>query len=318
MTIKVYRALDLCSFDPPPLARSLFHSPEQQQHTSSLLFRITATMTIETSSTQGPVLQEQPRPLSMENKKDSTIMDKTVEVVNKTVEVVEKGVNAVDPLHIFAPCIQPTRLVLKNRLYSSSNKAFPIVECRTGFSYHDLEATSTPENGLLVVKDTSIGKPVVVVERTGEKPDVEYEIFKTSPVHQGQAPAKNNQGQDLYALAKVERISPRDLQVLMNGETEPTCMIEKAGIPANYATNYFIKQPGVKEEVSSTHPWEGDCSMLVVHPGMDVPFMLCLGVIADDAEMSHSRKESLSEMAGKLNPRTLVRKLTSSSETDKK
>ena len=239
-------------------------------------------------------------------------------IVDKTVKVVENTVNAVDPLHIFAPCIQPTRLVMKTGFYSSaSNKAFPVVECRTGFAFNDLQAKST-EDDLLVIQDSSTGETVVVVERKGVKPEQTYQVFKTTKAHDGQEPSKKHDGQDLYALAKVERTSPRDFCVLMDGETEPTYTIEKASIPQNYATNYYIKQPGVKEEVASTHPWEGNNYMLVVNPGMDVVLMLCLGIVADDAGTGGRRKESFSEMVNNLHPKKLVRKLTSTSEGDKK
>lgn len=266
------------------------------------------------------VRQEQPLPAAVErNRKDITsiVVDKTVEAMEKTVNAVEKTVNAVDPLHIFAPCIQPTRLVMKTGFFSTvSSKAFPIVECRTGFTFHDLQATYTKDD-LLVIQDSSTGKTAVVVERVGEGPEHIYRVLKATKTHDGQEPVKKNDGQDLYALAKVERASPRDFHVLMDGETEPSYTIEKAGIPANYATNYFIKQPGVKEEVASTHPWQGSKYMLVANPGTDAVLMLCLGIIADDAKVG-GHKESFLEMVNNLHPKTLVRKLTSSSESDKK
>ena len=250
------------------------------------------------------VQQEQPR-TDCYKKQESSF-------VEKVEEVVEKGVNAVDPLNIFTPCIAPTRLVIKHSMFEME-EPYDILECRTKDSYLNLQVTANEDKNSLVIQDTSTGKSVVIIERMGEMPDITYEIFKTSPVRYDQDPTKKNNDDDLFALAKVERTSPKDLQVLMNDQSEPTYMIKKAGIPANYATNYYIKQPGVKEEVASTHPWEGTDVMLVVNPGMDVILMFCLAAIVDDAEKSR-RKESFSEM---LNPRNLVRKMTSSSEGDK-
>jgi len=252
-------------------------------------------------------LQEQPR-MDKHQKRRSSIVD----VMEKVEVVVEKGVNVVDPLNIFAPCIAPTRLVLKQNLFTT-NDTFTVLECRTNDSYHNLVVKST-ENDTMVIQDSSTGKTVVVVERTGEKPNATYTIFKTSAVYDGQDPAKKTiEGQSLYALAKVDRTSSRDFHVVMEQQTDPTYTIEKAGIPANYATNWWIKQVGVKEEVASTHPWEGNDFMLVVNPGMDVILMFCLAAITDDAEFHRTRRESFSEMVDKVNPRKLVRKITSSS-----
>ena len=247
-------------------------------------------------SDNGIVVQEQslPKKTMLKDKKDFD--NKTI--IDKTVGAIEKGIRAIDPLHIFAPCVQPTRLVVKTGLYSPSSvvDAFPIVECRTGNSFQDLEIKSMVDNDLLVVQESTTGATVVVIERTGEHPNVTYQIFKTTAAHKGQEPVKKHQGVDLYALAKVERNSPRDLDVFMNNETKPTYTIEKAGILANCSTNYYIKQQGVnKKAVASTHPWEGKNDMLVVTPGMDILLMLCLGIIANDA--GTSRSDSFSDEA---------------------
>jgi len=257
------------------------------------------------------VIQEQPRRESLMSKRRESL----AEYMNRTVNGVEKGMNKVDRLHIFAPCIAPTRLVLKAGLYSTE-KVYRILECRTKVSYHNLVVKST-ENDTMVVQDSSTGAVVAATERTGEKPYVTYTIFKTSPTHEDQTPTMIAEGQSLYALAKVER-STKHLQVIMEQQTEPTYTIEKAGIPANYATNYFIKQVGVKEELASTHPWEGTDVMLVVNPGVDAIFMFCLAAITDDAEFHRTRRESFSEMMDKLNHSKLPRKMpSSSSEGDK-
>lgn len=209
----------------------------------------------------------------------------------------------------------PTSLVIKEGLYSGATKEeYPILECRTSNSFHGLAVKSLETNSM-VIQDSTTGKTVVVVEREGEQMDAVYTIYKTTPTHEGQEVAKKTiEEGSLYTLARVERTSPKDYAVVLRNDTEPTYTLEKAGIPASYATNYYIKQVGVKEEVASTHPWEKGTEMLKVAPGIDATLMYCLASIIDDAKITRDRKDSFSELMSKVNPRLLASKKSSSSE----
>jgi len=89
-----------------------------------------------------PEIPEQPRMVSYK-KQESSFIEK-VEVV------VQKGVSAIDPLNIFAPCIAPTRLVVKHSMFHME-EPYDILECRTNDSYLNLQVRSNDDNTSLVM-----------------------------------------------------------------------------------------------------------------------------------------------------------------------
>lgn len=190
---------------------------------------------------------------------------------------------------------------------------YPILECRTNFSFHNLEVIAgILETVSMTIVDSCTGDVKIYCEREGERTDADvvYTIFKTTPIDDEDAAKTTDDGKPLYRLATVER-DARDFSVVMVNQTSPTYTIEHAGIPANFASNFFIKQVGVKEEVASTHPWEKGTEMVVVQGGIDAALMYCLAAIAQDAKIG-GRKESFSEMLDKVNPKNLVRKVSRS------
>ena len=137
----------------------------------------------------------------MEKFTDATkpITDFVEKTTEATIDFAEKGIKAIDPLHLFAPNPNPTRLVLEEGLFSRTGVDYPILQARSNDAFHDLvvKGKTSPSNEL-VLQDAKSGKPVLVLIRTPE-PRI-YDIYKTSPMSDGQQPAKTNA--DLYLRAK--------------------------------------------------------------------------------------------------------------------
>lgn len=197
-----------------------------------------------------------------------TFKEEISHVVEKTLDTVEKGVDAVDPLHVFSPNEIPTRLVLPENLFShSSGDAAPLLCARSNKQFHHLQVKPT-ENNILEIDHATTKKPVLYIERTHEP--LKYDIYMPS-----------DETGDLKHVAYVVR-NDKVLGVIMEGDSEPTYVISKAGLAALYATKHWIKRVGEKEAVAATHPWQGTKKMLEVQPGQDVLFFFGLATIADE------------------------------------
>jgi len=127
-------------------------------------------------------------------------------------------------------------------------------------------------------------QPVLVIDRT-PKPRM-YDIYKTSPMTQGQVVAKSSKVVgNLYLCAKVLMSGSSnitDLQVLVQGQSDPTYTITKAPGLMKYSTKRVILVKGEMNPVTSVSDWEEGTYMLEISPGVDAGLMLCLAIIADD------------------------------------
>lgn len=213
------------------------------------------------------------------------LAQKTAEAVEKgaqaTTAIAEKGVKAVDPLHVFDPSPIPTRLMLDHGLFDRINPdPFPILEARSNKSFHNLAVEGKKAaSDVLVLEDTSSKKPVLVMDRT-PSPRL-YDIYKTTPMKDGQAIAKTENGLDLYLRAKVV-MSDKDLHVFLEGESDPVYIITKAPGLFNMSTQRVILLGANKEKVANLSNWDATSYMLEISPGIDAGLMLCLGIISDD------------------------------------
>jgi len=189
--------------------------------------------------------------------------------VEATLEKVEHGVDAIDPLHVFSPNEIPVRLVYKEGALSSTGEAYPVICARSNDPFHHLQVKERPtKSNEFVVEHPETKMPVMMIERTLQPR--KYDI--------SMAVANDN---ELHPFAQVVR-SDKVLHVILEGESEPTYIISKAGLAASYATKHWIKLVGKKEPVACTHPWEGNTDMLEVQPGENVILMYCLAAIADE------------------------------------
>lgn len=203
--------------------------------------------------------------------------------VTETLDAIEHGVDAIDPLHVFSPNEIPTRLVLPKQLFKYEGDAKPILCARSNNTFHNLQVQpKTAKSNTLVIEDATTLKPLIMIERTPEPR--KYDIFTTTPTFDGQEPC-DKQG-DLYHTATVIRNDEKSLDVIMEeGGTDPTFVIQKAGLAASFATKHWINRtPHVHHDppVASTHPWQGSDMMVEVLPGENVLFMFCLAVIANE------------------------------------
>lgn len=212
-------------------------------------------------------------------------MGKTAEAVTKTadatLELSEKTVQALDPLHVFTPNPNPTRLILAKGLFDrTGSEAYPILHARSNDPFHHLQQTKSAASDELVLEDASSKKPVLVMDRT-PKPRM-YDIYKTSPMTEGQAVAKTTAGGvDLYLRAKVV-MADEDLQVFMENESDVLYIITKAPGLMNFSSQKVIMMKGVEKPVASTSDWEDGTYMLEIMPSVDAGLMLTLAIAADD------------------------------------
>lgn len=205
---------------------------------------------------------------------------------DKTLEISEKTVQALDPLHLFSPNpSNPTRLILPKGLFNAGGNDYPILHARSNDPFHDLIMKGkSAESDELVFEDASSKQQVLVMDRT-PKPRM-YDIYKTSPMSDGQAVVKKSTGgTDLYLRAKVLMSGEKgDLVVFMSDETdgEATYTITKAPGFLNFSTQKVIMMKGVQKPVASTSEWEDGTYMLEIMPSVDAGLMMCLAIAADD------------------------------------
>lgn len=189
--------------------------------------------------------------------------------VEVTLDKVEHGVDVIDPLHIFSPNEIPTRLLYKEGALSRAGDAYPLICARFNDPFHHFQVKEKSEKSNEFVVEHSVTKlPLVKIERTDEPR--KYDIFMMSP-----------EDKELYHFAEVLR-DDKVLHVFLEGQSEPTYVISKAGLAGIYATKHWIKRVGEKKAIASTHAWEGNNDMLEVKSGEEVLVMYCLALIADE------------------------------------
>ena len=196
-----------------------------------------------------------------------------------TLDVSEKTVNALDPLHLFAPNPNPTRLVLPKDLFSLK-KDCPILHARSGGPFHDLVAKAGSSSDELIMTDASSGAAVLVVGRTPE-PRM-YDIYKTTPITEGQQVTKTmSDGTSLYLRAKLV-MSDNDLKVFMDNQDDALYTVTKSPGLLNFSSARVIMMKGMDKPVASTSDWEDDTYMLEIMPVVDAGLMMCLAICDDD------------------------------------
>lgn len=217
----------------------------------------------------------------------SEYAQKTADMLSKasdgTAHVAEATVKALDPLHLFDPNPKPSRLILKENLFDTTID-YPILHARSNDAFHDLivKSQTTQKQDLLVLEDASDKKPIVLMDRT-PKPRI-YEIYKTSPMTQGQAVAKTlDDSTNLYLRAKVVMSGDaQHLDCFLQGEADPTYTIAKAPGMMNFSTSKVVMMKDHSKPVASTSNWEEGTFMLEIQPGIDAALMVCLAIAADD------------------------------------
>lgn len=214
----------------------------------------------------------------------------TVEAFQKTsdatLDVSEKTVNALDPLHLFAPNHNPTRLVLPKDLFSLKTD-YPIIQARSNDPYHDLVVKAGSSNDELIMTDASSGDAVLVVDRTPE-PRM-YDIYKTTPITEGQQVTKTtSDGTSLYLRAKLV-MSDNDLKVFMDDQDEALYTVTKSPGLLNFSSARVVMMKGVEKPVASTSDWEDDTYMLEISPAVDAGLIMCLAICDDDVHAEEKK-----------------------------
>lgn len=184
---------------------------------------------------------------------------------------------------IFSPHYIPTRLIVKDNLFSSSDEAVPIKTARSDKPFHNLQVRERSSEDELVLEDATTGKPKVAIVRYVNKSSCNYHIYTTSPVYKGQEPISRlhvKYNERLYSFAKVEQWANVLLAFVPEGSSDPCYTVHKAGATLSSA-NYLIKDTKGKT-VASTHKWDKNSQLLEVSSGTDGTFMLCLVAIADE------------------------------------
>jgi hypothetical protein len=203
-----------------------------------------------------------------------------------TLDVSEKTVNALDPLHLFAPNPNPTRLVLPKDLFSLKTD-FPILHARSNDPFHDLVVKAGSSDDELIMTDASSGAAVLVVGRTPE-PRM-YDIYKTTPITEGQQATKTtSDGTSLHLRAKLV-MSDNDLKVFMDNQDEALYTVTKSPGLLNVSTARIIMMKGMEKPVASTSDWEDTSYMLEIMPVVDAGLMMCLAICDDDCHTEEKK-----------------------------